>query len=444
MAFTEETGSGRATVNKDSKAFHLALARRKEIFLLPVGLCCPRRAWKLPPFVSWLFNWGFCLLVFYACLFACLIYFCWKLDILIRVVATLGTGPPPSLPPRLVVTPLFVYEWLAYFNEATLLTHRLLPTLPMKKLRSNPRSQDLGRCHISFFLFFFLRCYISLGLLPFSFCPIFIPSGLTTHKVHECCSQKSHSLRVRSGLGIKKRMSTLLSLARTYEMGCTPHLLGPRPSCGHPQGQGLPSPPRWPGRGKSPSTTPWVFPSRTFPRLGQRKQDLLTHYNPLLECVSSHLLLLLTLLKTFFFPTDLCGPWSVNLWCTGKCHLGSAHCHPGSAVKWATSSSSLPLTICSCKDVLIASWSVAFNSALAHKLLYRLGLLWRDSSWGYCLLFLSLILSCKLADLRISLIFMESTLSFQLPFNTDFCFLFKKKYIYIYIFTYLLFIHTRS
>ena len=81
------------------------------------------------------------------------------------------------------------------------------------------------------FLFFFLRCYISLGLLPFSFCPPFIPSGLTTHKVHERCSQKSHSLRVRSGLGIKNRMSTLLSLARTYEMGCTPHLLGPRPSC---------------------------------------------------------------------------------------------------------------------------------------------------------------------------------------------------------------------
>ena len=31
MAFTEEMGSGRATVNKDSKAFHLALARRKEV-----------------------------------------------------------------------------------------------------------------------------------------------------------------------------------------------------------------------------------------------------------------------------------------------------------------------------------------------------------------------------------------------------------------------------
>lgn len=151
------------------------------------------------------------MLVFYACLFPCLIYFCWKPDIFIRVVATLGTGPPPSLPPRLVVTPLFVYDWLAYFNEATLLTHRLLPTL----LRSNPRLQDLGRCHISLF-YFFLRCYISLGLLLFSFCPPFIPSGLTTDKVHERCSQKSHSLRVRSGLGIKKWMSTLLSLARTY------------------------------------------------------------------------------------------------------------------------------------------------------------------------------------------------------------------------------------
>ena len=115
----------------------------------------PSLGMKASPFcLLTLFNWGFCLLVFYACLFACLIYFCWKLDILIRVVATLGTGPPPSLPPRPVVTPLFVYDWLAYFNEATLLTHRLLPTLPMKKLRSNPRSQDLGRCHISFFFFF--------------------------------------------------------------------------------------------------------------------------------------------------------------------------------------------------------------------------------------------------------------------------------------------------
>ena len=56
-------------------------------------------------------------------------------------------------------------------------------------------------------------------------------------------------------------------------------------------------------------------------------------------------------------------------------------------------------------------------------------------------MFLSLILSCKLADLRISLIFMESTLSFQLPFNTDFCFLFKKIYIYIYIYLFIIYPH---
>ena len=80
-----------------------------------------------------------------------------------------------------------------------------------------------------FFFFFFLRCHISLGLLPFSFCTPFIPSCLTTHEVHERCSQQSHLLGVRSGLGIKKWISTLLSLARTYQKGCTPHLLGPRP-----------------------------------------------------------------------------------------------------------------------------------------------------------------------------------------------------------------------
>lgn len=48
--------------------------------------------------------------------------------------------------------------------------------------------------------------------------PSFLPSFPTIHRIHKhCSSQKSHSLGVRSGLGIKKWGCLLFSLlARIY------------------------------------------------------------------------------------------------------------------------------------------------------------------------------------------------------------------------------------
>ena len=165
----------------------------------------------------------------------------------------------------------------------------------MKTLRSRSRPQDPGRCHAS------------LGLLPFSFFPPFLPSFLITHRVYEHCSQKSHSLRGEIWSGDQEMgVYTSLSLARTSRRivlcTCLSH--------GHPAelpstGAGLPKPLRVTWAGRAPPN-PQAFPPRAFHAHGQLKQGLLTPQTLLLDCVSSHLLLP-TLLKLFFFPTDLCG-----------------------------------------------------------------------------------------------------------------------------------------
>ena len=72
------------------QGFSLAesLPGRKRYLSSSCWALLPSLGMKASPFcLLTLFNGGFCLLVFYTCLFACLIYFCWKLDILIRVVA---------------------------------------------------------------------------------------------------------------------------------------------------------------------------------------------------------------------------------------------------------------------------------------------------------------------------------------------------------------------
>ena len=145
-----------------------------------------------------------------------------------------------------------------------------------------------------------------LRLMSAIFVTCFLPSFLITHRVYEHCSQKSHSLRGEIWSGDQEMgVCTSLSLARTSRRivlcTCLSH--------GHPAElrsteAGLPKPLRVTWAGRTPN--PQAFPPRAFHAHGQLKQGLLTPQTPLLDCVSSHLLLP-TLLKLFFFPTDLCG-----------------------------------------------------------------------------------------------------------------------------------------
>lgn len=93
---------------------------------------------------------------------------------------------------------------------------------------------------------------------------------------HRHCSQKSHRLGVRSGLGIKKWVSTFLS----HLLGSTRHnMLHACFSHGHlqithPEARAPWAPPGDPGRESPPA--PWAFPPRTSHPVGQLKQGLLT------------------------------------------------------------------------------------------------------------------------------------------------------------------------
>lgn len=54
-------------------------------------------------------------------LFACLIIFCWKLDILDDVLITLGTGTPP---------PQSCYCYLLFFSDSIILVESIHPFMP--------------------------------------------------------------------------------------------------------------------------------------------------------------------------------------------------------------------------------------------------------------------------------------------------------------------------